>query len=118
MALVFIENELCLVHGEEIIHVFEREGLSRHAYKHMCTWTITNFNTKLSVDELWLKAREAWDSLSEQNKMCIWSICNQETQNAKDISQGLLANLSEYQGCKSVKDAYADAIKSVLSNFD
>jgi hypothetical protein len=117
MALVYIENDLCLVEGEEVTHTFEKGNLSRASYKHMCAWTFTNFNSKLSPEENWSLAKEAWDSLSEQNKMCIWSICNQESQNAIDISQGLLANLAEYQGYKPVKDAYREAIIKVLENF-
>jgi hypothetical protein len=117
MALVFIENELCLLDGEEIIHVFERGTLSKASYKHMCAWTITNFRSKLNAEELWSNAKEAWDNLSEQNKVCVWSICEQETQNAKDISQGLLAKLAEYQGYKPVKDAFSEAIIKVLDMF-
>jgi hypothetical protein len=118
MALVMVDGDLCLVEGEEITHVFEKGTLSRPSYKHMCAWAITNFDPKLSVDELWANAKEAWDSLSAQNKTCIWSICNQELQNAQDIKDGLLANLSEYQGYPVVKDAYIEAIKSVLINFE
>ena len=117
MALAIIDGDLCFVEGEEITHVFEKGPLSRPAYKHMCAWAITNFNPKLSVDELWVNAREAWDNLSEQNKILVWSICNQESQNAQDIRDGLLANLSDYQGLKNVKDAFSEAIRNAVENF-
>jgi len=117
MALVFIDNELCLLEGEEIVHVFERGENSRVSYKHMCSWVISNFGSKLIPEEAWSKAREAWETLSEDHKIAVWSIVNQEHQNAKDITQGLLANLREYQGYKSVKDAFQEAIMKVANNF-
>jgi len=117
MALIIIDGELCVVENEEVTHVFERGNLSRSAYKHMCSWVQTNFSLKLNIHELWEKAQEAWDNLSEQNKMCIWSVCQQEKQNAQDIRDGLLANLKEYQGYSSVKNQFSEAIERVFENF-
>lgn len=124
-----IENELHLLCDGEIIHVFERgrgtlgpDGkakppLSRAAYKHMCAWVITNFNPKLSADELWVQAEKAWDSMTPEHQMTIWAMTIQEEQNAKDISQGLLATLNGYQCLSTVKTAFSDAIKRVREQF-
>ena len=123
-----IENELHLLCDGEIIHVFERGTLSRAAYKHMCAWVQTNFESwvlrtqlgeapKLSADELWVQAEKAWDALSPEHQMTIWSMTIQEEQNAKDISQGLLATLNGYQCLSTVKAAFSDAIKRVREQF-
>ena len=124
-----IENELHIICDGEIIHVFERgrgtlgpDGeakppLSRAAYKHMCAWVITNFKSKLSAEELWVQAEKSWDSLTQEQQMIIWAVIIQEEQNAKDISQGLLATLNGYQCLSSVKTAFSDAIKRVLEQF-
>ena len=117
MALMFIDGDLCVVENEEVTHVFERGDLPREAYKHMCSWVHTNFKLKLNIHELWEKAKESWENLSEQNKIYVWGICQQEEQNARDIRDGLLANLKEYQGYNSVKNAYEEAIKKVFDNF-
>jgi hypothetical protein len=96
-------ESLCLIEGDEVTHVFEKDTLSRAAYKHMCAWAITNFNPKLSVDELWVNAKEAWENLSDQNKMAIWSICNIEAQNARDIQMVSLQILSSIEERKLLK---------------
>lgn len=117
--LEYVDGELCLLddHSREIIHVFERDNLSRAAYKHMCAWVITNFNSKLSADELWEQAEKVWDNMTPEHQMTIWAITIQEEQNAKDISQGLLATLNGYQCISSVKTVFSDAIKRVRDQF-
>ena len=112
-----IENELHIICDGEIIHVFERGTLSRAAYKHMCAWVITNFSLKLSADELWTEAEKAWDSLTPEHQMTIWAVTIQEEQNAKDISQGLLATLNGYQCLSDIKTAFSDAIKRIRDQF-
>ena len=101
----------------DVIHVFERGNLSRAAYKHMCAFVITNFNSKLSAEELWVQAENAWDALTPEHQMTIWSMTQQEEQNAKDISQGLLATLNGYQCLSTVKAAFSDAIKRIRDQF-
>jgi hypothetical protein len=112
----------------DVIHVFERGNLSRAAYKHMCAWVITNFESwvrgtqlgeapKLSADELWTEAEKAWDALTPEHQMTIWAMTIQEEQNAKDISQGLLATLNGYQCLSTVKAAFSDAIKRIRDQF-
>lgn len=112
-----IENELHLLCDGEIIHVFERGTLSRAAYKHMCAWVITNFKPKLSPEELWVQGEKSWDSLTREQQMTIWAVTIQEEQNAKDISQGLLATLNGYQCLSGVKAAFSDGIKRVRDQF-
>jgi hypothetical protein len=113
-----VEGELCVIdENNEIIHVFERENLSRAAYKHMICWIKTNFDSKLSFGENWSKAEAAWDALTPENKMLLWSLSNQEDQCAQDICTGLLATLSEYQGLTHVKKAFNGAIKKVMDQF-
>ena len=123
-----IENELHIICDGEIIHVFERGNLSRAAYKHMCAFVITNFESwvqktqlgeapKLSAEELWSEAEKAWDALAPEHQMTIWAVTIQEEQNAKDISQGLLATLNGYQCLSGVKAAFSDAIKRIRDKF-
>lgn len=118
MALSMVDGELCLMDGQEITHVFEREGgtpLSKAAYKHMCTWAISNFETKFngSPEALWAEAKKAWDSLTPETQGLLLSFQAREDQMIKDIRLGLIATLAGYQGLKSVKDKFAEAIRSV-----
>jgi hypothetical protein len=113
----WIDGELCLVKDEEIVHTFERGKLPRATYKHMAAWTQKNFDSEIGPHELWARAARAWEVLDEQHKIIIWSLAEQEAQNARDISDGLLATLAGYQGLAAVKSSYADAIKSVRDNF-
>jgi hypothetical protein len=113
-----VDGELCAINeNNETSYVFERENLSRVAYKHMTGWIKTNFDSKLSFGENWSKAEEAWDALTPENKMLLWSLSNQEGQCAQDICTGLLATLSEYQGLSHVKKAFNGAIKKVMDQF-
>lgn len=123
MGLEMIDGSLHLLDTEndEVIHEFERGSLSRAAYKHMCAWVITNFNSKFKggdPEDLWRQAGEAWESLSLANQMVIWSIANYERQSATDISQGLLAHLSEYQGSALVKEEFLKALQRVRDIFE
>lgn len=114
----FIDGELCILNDQgEIIHVFERGDLERAPYKHMTAWVLTNFDPKLDHTDLWTLAKKSWEDMSVPNRMAIWSLCNQEETNVKDIRDGLLATLASYQGIKSVKDAYKEAIKNVCEKY-
>lgn len=116
--LEFIDGDLCLLNEDEkITYVFERGDLSRAAYKHMTGWIQTNFNENLSPEENWAKADRAWESLTSEHKMLLWSMSVQESQNSRDICSGLLATLSSYQGMSSVKNAFRDAINAVAEQF-
>ena len=115
----WIDAELCLVDQTtgNISHVFERGNLSRAAYKYMTHWVQTNFNSKCVPEELWERAERAWDGLSPENQMALWSLSVQEQQNAQDICTGLLATLSGYQGLTVVKQAFKEALESVANRF-
>jgi hypothetical protein len=114
----FIDGELCILNDQgEIIHVFERGDLKRAPYKHMTAWVLTNFDPKLDPTALWTLAKKSWDDMSPQNQVAIWTMCNQEETSARDIRDGLLATLHGYQGVKSVKDAYKEAIKNVCEKY-
>jgi lysine/ornithine N-monooxygenase len=101
----------------EVIHVFERGNLSRAAYKHMCAWTQKHFDQNVDFDETWKRAEAAWDALTPEQQMLLWSLSVQEQQNAQDICTGLLATLSSYQGVEKVKRAFREAIQGVLDKF-
>lgn len=117
MHLEDIDGELCICDENEIIHTFERGEFSRAAYKHMCAWVSTNFDPKIDPDQLWLNAEAAWDALTPDQQMLLWSLSVQEHQNAQDVCTGLLATLSGYQGLSVVKKAFHDAIKAVANRF-
>ena len=117
MHLEDIDGELCICDENEIVHTFERADLSRAAYKHMCGWVKKNFDPTLEPDQLWSEAESAWDALTPDQHMLLWSLSVQEQQNAQDICTGLLATLSGYQGLTVVKQAFYDAIQSVANRF-
>jgi len=113
-----LEGELCLLNVDgEIIHVFERSGKSQVEYKFMSDWIQRNFDSKLETKVLWEGAEEAWANLGPENQAFLFSLFEQEKRNAKDICEGLLATLAEYQGLKTVKDAYRRALNNALEQF-
>ena len=119
MHLEEIEGELHILDENcEIIHVFERGDLSRSAYKHMCACVKKIWDEKVSPDILWVKAEASWDALTPEQQMLIWSLSEQEKQNAQDICTGLLATLTNYQGLSTVKKAFQVAIRGVLEQFE
>jgi hypothetical protein len=114
-----VDCELCILDENcEIIHVFERGNLSRGAYKHMCACARQLWNEGTPPDVLWSKAEAAWEALTPEHQMLVWSMSVQEQQNAKDICTGLLATLMNYQGLSTVKTAFHVAIKGVLEQFE
>jgi hypothetical protein len=114
-SIEWIDSELSILRDEEIIHVFERGNEPRAAHKHMCAWVITNFNSKFKGDPeaLWSEAKTSWDSMTPETQGFLVGLQKQEDQMVKDIRIGLLATLAGYQGVKSVKDKFAEAIRSV-----
>jgi len=114
MGLELIDGTLHLLgENDEVLHVFERAPLSRAAYKHMCVWAIANFNSKLKPEELWERAEAAWNDLTPETQGLLIALQAKEEQMVKDIRTGLLATLSGYQGIKSIKDRFAEAIRSI-----
>ena len=125
MHLDDIDGELHILdENYEIVHVFERSSsdpdgpiLSRAAYKHMCGLVKTNWKAGDDPNDVWKRAEEEWDALSPETQMYVWTLAQEEEQNAKDLCAGLLANLSEYRGLTIVKKAFESAIKGVLGRF-
>ena len=118
MSFTIIDNELAILHDGEVEHVFERESLSRAAYQYMIQWIQ---GTKSPVDDpgtMWLEAEKAWGALSPEIQATLMSIANKESQQARDIRDGLLATLHEYQGVKRVKDTYAECIRACFSQLN
>jgi hypothetical protein len=117
MNFTIIDNELAILHDGEVEYVFERDSLSRAAYQYMIQWIQS---TKSPVDDtgtMWLEAEKAWGALSPEIQATLMSIANKESQQARDIRDGLLATLHEYQGVKSIKDSYADCIRACFSQW-
>jgi hypothetical protein len=115
-SLDWIDGELSVIRNDEVTHVFERTPpLSRTAYKHMCAWVLSNFESKFneSHETLWAEAGEAWNSLTPETQGLLFALQAREEQMIKDIRLGLLATLAGYQGLKTVKDKFAEAIRSV-----
>jgi hypothetical protein len=117
MNFTMIDNELAILHDGEVEHVFERASLSRAAYQYMIQWIQS---TKSPVDDpgtMWLEAEKVWGALSPEIQATLMSIAHKESQQARDIRDGLLATLHEYQGVKSIKDSYADCIRACFSQW-
>jgi hypothetical protein len=116
MGLELIDGTLHLLgENDEVLHVFERARgtLGAAAYKHMCDWAIANFNSKLKPEELWERAENSWNDLTPETQGLLIALQAKEEQMVKDIRTGLLATLSGYQGIKSIKDRFAEAIRSI-----
>lgn len=125
MYLQEIDGELNIMdENHDVAYVFTRERdtdqesvLSRAAYKHMCAWVKTHWKAGDDPDALWERAEAAWDALTPNEQMYMWSIVHQEEQNAQDLCTALLAHLSEYRGFTNVKEAFYSAIRGVLERF-
>lgn len=120
MGLELVDGTLHLLgENDEVIHVFERGGgeakppLSRATYKHMCAWAISNFSSELKPEELWERAEAAWTALTPETKGILLALQVKEEQMVEDIRVGLLATLASYQGIKSIKERFAEAIRGV-----
>ena len=114
MGLELIDGTLHLLgENDEVLHVFERPPLSRAAYRHMCDWAIANFTSELKPEELWERAEASWNDLTPETQGLLIALQDREEQMIRDIRTGLLATLSDYQGIKSIKDRFAEAIRSI-----
>lgn len=105
-----------LVHVESG-HVFERGNLSRPAYKHMCLWLKDNFVPELSPSENWDKAEEAWDAMSPENQMYLWSMYTRELQQAEDTCTLLLSVLTKSRAVDYIKQKFEEAIRGVAKRL-
>jgi len=121
-----IDGELHILdENHEIVHAWTRTrgseldapALSRPVYKHMCGWVKTHWTPDSDPDDLWVRAEQAWDSLTLDQQAYLWNASHQEEQNAQDLCTALLAHLSEYRGLENVKKAFYGAIRSVLEQF-
>ena len=123
MHLDEIDGELHILDENlNIIHVWTRSRgeevtLSRAAYKHMCGWVRTHWTPDADPEDVWVRAEQAWDSLSPEQQAFLWSVSRREEQNAQDLCTALLAHLAEYRGLENVKKAFYAAIKGVLGQF-
>ena len=117
-SLAIIDGTLHLLDGDEVVHVFENSR-PRVAYKHMCAWATTNFTSWVQRTQLWdpetfwAEAERSWTSLSPETQGLLLTLQVKEEQMVKDIRLGLLATLASYQGTKTVKDMFAEAIRGV-----
>ena len=117
MNFTIVDDELAILDGEEIVYVFERDSLSRAAYQYMIQWIQDTKSPENDPGTVWLEAEKAWDALSPEIQATLIAIANKERQQAKDIRDGLLATLHEYQGVKRIKEAYADCIRTCFSQW-
>ena len=114
MGLELIDGTLHLLgENDEVLHVFERARgtLGPAAYKHMCDYAIANFNG--DPETLWTEAENSWNALSPETQGLLIALQDREEQMIRDIRTGLLATLLDYQGIKSIKDRFAEAIRSI-----
>ena len=117
LEFTIMDGELAILHDGEVDYVFERESLSRAAYQYMIHWIQ---DTKSPVDDpetMWLEAEKAWDALSPEIQCTLMSLTDKESRQARDIRDGLLATLHEYQGVKRVKDTYAECIRTCFNQW-
>lgn len=112
MELVDGELHIFDDHGN-VIHVYERDGLSRATYMHVAHWIQKNFKKEKTFQENWDDGNAAWDALTPETQGHLINMSAKEEQCAEDIRLGLLATLAEYRGFQFVKDAFEDAIRCV-----
>lgn len=117
MEFTMIDGELTILREGQIEYVFERDSLSRAAYQYMIQWIQDKKTPADDPGTAWLEAEKAWDALSPEMQGMIIAIANKERQQACDIRDGLLATLHGYQGIKSIKDAYADCIRTCFNQW-
>jgi hypothetical protein len=117
MSFTIIDNELAILRDGQVDYVFERDSLSRAAYNYMVRWIQDKKSPNDDPGAVWLEAEHAWDALSPEIQGTLMNIANKERQQACDIRDGLLATLHEYQGIKSIKDAYAECIRACFSQW-
>lgn len=113
MFLTWIDSELAVIDESDgsVCHVFERGAETRYSYKYMASWIEKNWSGDFSG--IWERAKSVWSNVDIQNQMALWSIDQQKEQNFKDIREGLLATLKEYQGCSEIKRIFENALKDI-----
>ena len=117
MTFTIMDGELAILHDGEVDYVFERDSLSRAVYSYMIQWIQ---DTKSPVDDpgtMWIEAEQAWNALSPEIQGTLISLADKESRQARDIRDGLLATLREYQGVKRVKDTYAECIRTCFNQW-
>jgi len=117
LELTIMDGELAILHDGEVDYVFERDSLSRAVYSYMIQWIQ---DTKSPIDDpgtMWLEAEQAWNALSPEIQGTLISLADKESQQARDIRDGLIATLHDYQGVKRVKDTYAECIRTCFSQL-
>ena len=117
LSFTVIDNELAILREGEVEHIFERDSLSRATYSYMIHWVQDIKSPEDDPGTMWIEAAKAWDTLSPEMQATLMSIAHKESQQARDIRDGLLATLHEYQGVKSIKDSYADCIRACFSQW-
>jgi alpha-ketoglutarate-dependent taurine dioxygenase len=117
MNFTIIDNELVILREGEVEHIFERDSLSRATYSYMIHWVQDIKSPEDDPGTMWVEAAKAWDTLSPEMQATLMSIAHKESQQARDIRDGLLATLHEYQGVKRVKDTYAECIRVCFSQW-
>ena len=117
LELTIMDGELAILHDGEVDYVFERDSLSRAVYSYMIQWIQ---DTKSPIDDpgtMWLEAEQAWNALSPEIQGTLISLADKESQQARDIRDGLIATLHDYQGVKRVKDTYAECIRTCFNQL-
>jgi hypothetical protein len=118
LEFTIMDGELAILHDGEVDYVFERESLSRAAYQYMIHWIQGTKSPEDDPGAAWLEAEQAWNALSPEIQATLMSIANKESRQARDIRDGLLATLHDYQGVKRVKDTYAECIRTCFNQLN
>ena len=113
MFLTWMDQELVVIDESDgsVCHVFERGAEPRYAYKYMASWVEKNWTGDFTG--MWDRAKTAWDGVEVAHRTFLWSVDQQKEQNFKDIREGLLATLKEYQGSRDVKGLFEEALKDL-----
>jgi len=108
-----MDRELVVVDesDESVCHVFERADEPHYIYKYMTYWIEKNWTGDFTG--MWDRAKKAWNEVEVAHRMFLWSVDQQKEQNFKDIREGLLATLKEYQGSRDVKELFEEALKDL-----
>lgn len=117
-SFTIMDGELTILHNGEVDYVFERDSLSRTVYSYMIHWIQDKKSPDDDPGAAWLEAEKAWNELSPDIQGMLICLSHKDVQEARDIRDGLLATLHEYQGVKRVKDTYAECIRACFSQLN